>query len=176
MVCDNNLLAAPKGYFSRVIEALRVFCYVDFNQGLEAGRFTDWHAEQLSLLPSVKVRFAWDRLGEERAVATAVARARRAGLRDFGIYVLIGYKDAPDDALYRLETIRQWKIWPNPMRFQPLDAENKDAYVAPGWTDRELRRMMRYWSRQRWLGGVPYADYEPEDELPLLRPEGRVDR
>ena len=100
-------------------------------------------------------------LGDESAVADAIALARRHGLRDIGCYVLIGFHDTPEWARYRLETLREWDIWPNPMRFQPLDALEKDSHVGPAWTERELRRMMRYYSRLRWLEHVPYEDYRP---------------
>ena len=51
------------------------------------------------------------------------------------------------------------------LRYQPLDATEKNGYVAPGWTDAELRRMTRYYSRLRWLEHIPYEDYQAE--MPL---------
>lgn len=56
------------------------------------------------------------------------------------------------------------------MRYQPLDALQRDSYVAPGWTARGLKRMTRYYSRLRWLEHIPYDDYDPdvpEGQLPL---------
>ncbi|MGD2175616.1 MAG: hypothetical protein PVJ27_09450, partial [Candidatus Brocadiaceae bacterium] len=111
-------------------------------------------------------------------VADAVALARRHGLRDLGVYVLIGYGDTPDEARYRLEMVRSWGIRPNPMRYQPLDALARDSYVAPGWSARELKRMTRYYSRLRWLEHIPYEDYDPdmpEGQMPLWpRQEGEA--
>ena len=86
--------------------------------------------------------------------------ARQAGLRDFGVYVLVGFNDTLDEALYKLETVRSWGIRPNPMRFQPLDTLEKNSYVASGWTDFDLKRVMRYYSRLRWLEHIPFSDYE----------------
>jgi len=117
----------------------------------------------LARLQSVKVRFALDHVNQEAIVTDAIRIARAAGLREFGVYVLIGFNDTPEDALCRLEAVRALGIRPNPMRYQPLDATEKDAYVADGWTDRELRRMMRYYSRLRWLEHIPYADFSPVD-------------
>jgi len=161
IVCDNNILAASNAHFERVIESLMPFPASDFNQGLDARLFTDWQAQQLSRLPHVKVRFAFDSVGMEKTVFGAIQCAKYHGLRDFGIYVLIGYMDTPEDAEYRLEKVRSWGIRPNPMRFQPLDAQQKNCYAAPGWTEQELRRMTRYYSRLRWLEYVPFADYQP---------------
>ncbi len=168
LVCDNNLLAASRTHFERVIESLLPFPACDFNQGLDARRFTGWHADQIARLKHPKVRFALDHANATGSVTDAIATARAAGLRHFGVYVLVGFTDTPDDALARLEYVRSLNIWPTPMRYQPLDATEKNAYVAPAWTDYELRRMTRYYSRLRWLEGIPYADYKPADELPLF--------
>lgn len=170
VICDNNLLAASRAHFERVIDSLMPFERVDFNQGLDARRFTSWHAGQIARLKSCKVRFAFDQVSMESAVADALQVARNAGLREFGIYVLIGFDDTPDNALYRLEKIRSWGIRPTPMRFQPLDTLEKNAYIAPGWTKRELARTMSYYSRLRWLGHIPFSDFVwlPETELPLF--------
>ncbi|MFO7899498.1 MAG: hypothetical protein R6V58_10635 [Planctomycetota bacterium] len=170
VVCDNNLLAASRRHFDEVIDRLKALPWVDFNQGLDARLFTAHHAGRIAELKQVKVRFAFDSIGAETRVADAIALARRHGLRSFGVYVLIGFDDTPEDARHRLETVRSWGIRPNPMRYQPLNALAKDAYVADGWSDRELRRMMRYYSRLRWLEHVPYGEYEPAPsrrQLPL---------
>jgi len=37
---------------------------------------------------------------------------------------------------------------------------DSNEYVAPGWTEAELRRFMRYWSRQNWLSAVPFEEYK----------------
>lgn len=162
VICDNNLVACSERHFKKVIDSLLPFDdsgLVDFNQGLEASRFTEFHGRELSRLKKKKVRFAFDRVEEEGAVRKAVELARRYGCRDFGVYVLLGYNDTPEDARYRLETIRSMGIWPNPMRFQPLDALQKNSYVGPAWTDEELKRMMRYYSRLRYFEDVPYDQF-----------------
>ncbi len=170
IVCDNNLLASSRRHFDAVIDRLKALPWVDFNQGLDARLFTPHHARRIAELRAAKVRFAFDSVASEAAVADAVALARRHGLRDLGVYVLIGYADTPDDARYRLEAVRSWGIRPNPMRYQPLDALQRDAYVAPGWTERELKRMTRYYSRLRWLEHIPFDEYEPalhDGQMPL---------
>lgn len=160
VVCDNNLLAASRKHFDTVIDGLKVFPYVDFNQGLDAKLFKPHCARRIAELRSVKVRFAFDCLANEAAVADAIALARKHGLRNLGCYVLIGYQGSRDAALYRLEKVRSWGLRPNPMRYQPLDALEKNSYVAPGWTEKELRRMMQYYSRLRWYEHIPYADFD----------------
>jgi hypothetical protein len=161
VVCDNNLLAASKKHFERVIDSLASFSTCDFNQGLDARLFTSYHADHLARLKRPHIRFSWDSIKTENAVADAVNLCKKYGFRDIGIYVLLGFRDTPDDAHYRLETVRSWGLFPNPSRYQPLDAIKKNSYIAPGWTEAELRKTMKYYYRLGWIGNVcTYADFD----------------
>lgn len=162
MVCDNNILAASESHFERVIDSLLEFRSVDFNQGLDARLFTSWHASQLARLHHVKVRFAFDHVNEERMLTAAIKISRSAGLRDFSVYVLIGFKDTPEDARYRCDIVfDKLKALPCPMRYQPLDIRIKNSYVAPAWTNDELARMMKFYYKRRFFRGLAYEDYRP---------------
>ena len=167
IICDNNLLATSRRHFDRVIDRLKPFTNVDFNQGLEARLLTPHHARRLAELKAPKIRFAFDHVNEESEVASAIQLCRQQGLKDFGVYVLIGFNDTPDDAFYRLEKVREWGIRPNPMRYQPLDALGKNEYVAPGWSDRELKDMMHHYGRLRYTEHIPYKDRR-RHEMPLF--------
>lgn len=169
IVCDNNLLAASKKHIERVIDSLMAFPYVDFNQGLDARLFSLWHADQISRLKHAKVRFALDHVDMIGTVYTAIAKAKNSHLNDIGVYVLYGFNDTPEDALHRLDTVRSWGIRPNPMRYQPLDTLDKNSYIKEGWTDYELRKVMSYYSKLRYLEHIPYDDYVyAGDDMPLF--------
>lgn len=165
IICDNNFTAASRKHQERVVDKLKSFPFVDFNQGLESGRFTPEFADLLGGL-KCKVRFAFDHVSFESKVKAAIDLCRARTTKDIGIYVLIGFNDTPDDARYRLDLVRSWGIRPNPMRFQPLDAKKKNEYVAPGWTEFELAKMMNYYGRLRWFEHIPYEDFEyrPSEE------------
>ena len=166
VICDNNFLAASNNHIKRAVDLLRLFPYVDFNQGLDARLLTRWHLEQFSRLQGVNIRFAFDHSSQETKLAAAIELVKKAGFKDIGVYVLIGYNDTPDDALYRLELVRLWGARTSPMRFQPLDAISKNSFVAPGWNEIELRRIMRYYSRLIWLGHIPYSEYSQYEDMP----------
>jgi len=168
VVCDNNLLAASRSHFDWVIDRLKAMPYVDFNQGLDARLFKRHHATRIAELRGVKVRFAFDHANMETTVHDAIKLARSEGLKDFGVYVLFGFKDTPDDAIYRLERVRELGIWPNPMRYQPLDALEKNSYIATGWTSSELKRVGRYYSRLRFLEHIRFSDYNPDLQRELF--------
>ena len=161
IVCDNNLLAASMEHFDLVIDKLKPLKGIDFNQSLDARLLTKRHAERLAELDLYAVRLSWDHTGIERQFMNAFQALQDAGIpsKKIRVYCLIGYNDTPDDALYRLETVRKLGTRPNPMRYQPLDTLKRDSFIGENWTQRELKRYMRYWSRLRWLEHVPFAEY-----------------
>lgn len=167
VICDNNLLNSTMTHFYKVIQSLKPFYTCDFNQGLDARLFKKKHAELISTLRHPMVRFSFDHVNMESVVHNAIEVCRGQGIKDFGVYVLIGYKDTPDDSKYRLEKVRSWGVMPNPMRYQPLDATEKNSYVDPNWTELELRNMTRYYSRLNWHGHFSYEQYR-HYPLPLF--------
>lgn len=166
IICDNNLLAASRKHFNRVIDRLKMLPEatlkiqpVDFNQGLEADRLKPHHARRLAELKAVKIRFAFDHVNDEKAVADAIKLCRDHSLQNIGVYVLIGFNDSPDEALYRLEKMLKWGIMPNPMRYQPLNSLVKNSFVPAAWDEKFLKAVMRYYSRLCWLGHISFEDY-----------------
>jgi len=158
IICDNNLLAASNKHLLRVVDASRHFYEVDFNQGFEARRFTTTKADILSAL-NCKVRFAFDHVNDETPLKDAIDLCKKRVTKKIGVYVLIGFNDTPEDARYRLDKVRGWGILPNPMRFQPLNAKKKNAYVGKNWPEAELKKMMRYYSRLIYTSKIPYEEF-----------------
>lgn len=161
IVCDNNLLASSKAHFDRVIDRLKVFKGVDFNQGLDARLLKSWHIARLQELRLPIIRFAFDNLKDETTTITAIERMLKAGCarRRMGVYILFGFKDSPEDAMYRAEVVKKLGIKPFLQRYQPLDALQKDSYQPKHWPMEELARFQQYWCRQNWLSKIPYAEF-----------------
>jgi len=159
IICDNNFLASSKRHFDRVIDSMKHLSAIDF-QGIDARLLTDHHANRFAELDCL-LHLGWDDIRLEKAVVEAIAKLRRAGLPQprIRVYVLMGYDDTPEQARYRLESLKAMGIWPNPQRYNPLDAMKRDSYVAATWTERELKRYMRYWARQRWFEHIPFDEY-----------------
>jgi len=162
IVCDNNLLATSRKHFDRVIDKLKPVPHVDFNQGLDARLLQPYHLERIAELDLKKVRLAWDDTAHERQVTTALHLMKIIGIpkNKTSVYVLIGYKDTPEDALYRLTTLRKLKVSVFPMRYQPLTSVFRNQYVAPHWTEPQLQRFMRYWANLRHVGSVPFEEFQ----------------
>jgi hypothetical protein len=163
VICDNNWTATSWKHQVKTVEKQKIFPLTDFNQGLEASKFTPKLADLLGTI-RCKVRFAFDNWKQETAVADAIKLCKERTTRDISVYCLIGYKDTPEDAKARLEQIRAWGAMPNAMRYQPLDATEKNSYVAPGWTERELNDMGRYYNRLAWLKHIPFEEYRVKTE------------
>lgn len=163
IVCDNNLLACSRRHFDVVVDRLAAMGLtgIDFNQGLDARLLTKYHAERLATLNTRCIRLAWDHTRDEREVMRAFETLISSGFgrRHISIYVLIGYDDTPEDALYRLTTVKSAGAVPFPMRYQPIDAPRRNAYVSPAWTHSELGRFMRYWCRLRYTASVPFEEW-----------------
>lgn len=170
IICDNNLLACSDAHFDRVIDRLleHKLVGIDFNQGLDARLMTEHHAMRFAELPKdTIIRLAWDNIKTEGKYRETFDLLVRCGIKpqQIRVYVLIGYKDTPQDALYRLDTVRSMGALPNPMRYQPLNAEKRNSYIDENWNDRLLRDTMRYYSKLNWFGGFSFDEYRRAEKL-----------
>lgn len=161
IICDNNFLATGDDHFNSVIDKLLNQSNVDFNQGLDIRLITNERAKRLSELSMKWVRLAWDHQGLEKQFMRAFELLNNAGIKPYKIrvYCLIGWNDTPDDALYRLQKVKDLGARPNPMRFQPLNSEKRNQFIGPQWSEVELKNYMRYWARQNWLYNIPFEEY-----------------
>lgn len=164
IVCDNNILATTKSHFDHAIDQLKPIKGVDFNQGLDARLLNTHHVERLQELALPVARFAFDQVGMESKVMDAIDRVIAAGFPRSRVrcYVLFGFNDQLDDAMYRMLLLRNRGIRPSAQRFQPIQGGKaliKNSHVAPGWTHRELQKFQRYWTRQNWFSKLPYDEF-----------------
>ena len=165
IVCDNNLLACSRKHFDQVIDSLKQLhapkAYpIDFNQGLDLRLLTPYHADRLAELNCIP-RMSLDHSSLIPVYMRAHSILRKAGFpkKRLATYILIGYDDTPADALHRIKLVQRLGANPYPMRFNPYDVLERDSYVGPNWTDDLLSSFMRYWTRLRYLGGIPFAEF-----------------
>lgn len=171
ILIDDNFLATSRSHFDKAIDRLKALPWCDFNQGLDARLLTTRAADRLSELRDPLIRLSWDSVNEEAPVRAAIEKLRRGGFRKHSIrvYILIGYNDTPEEALYRLNEIRALGLRPFPMRYRPIKAERKNDHVAAAWTQRELIRYMSYWANFRYTSHIPFEDYEPHKKAAVGR-------
>jgi len=159
-VCDNNFLAASIPHIKHVVDKLKQFSVVDFNQALDARLFKGERIDLLCSLKGWKARFSFDGKGQEAHCKDAIDNCKRNGIKDITIYCLIGWNDTPELAIEKLELIRSWGALPFPMRYQPLNAKKRNEFILSTWTERKMRDVQRYYSKLNWWGGVTFDEYE----------------
>jgi len=162
IVIDDNLTACSIKHYDRVIDGLKPFAEVDINQGISAAMITPYHAERLQELNLKYIRLAWDNINYELKFMRGWDILRRAGFprAKIAVYVLIGFNDTPEDALYRLEMVRRLGGMPFTMRYQPLGTLKRNAHVSYPWTHQELQRYCRYWNSLRVTSRIPFDEFE----------------
>ena len=162
ILIDNNLLACSKKHFNELIDNLKKLKWCDFNQGLDIRLLKKYHAERFAELKNPLIRLSWDDISDEKYFFNSYELLKNAGIKNKNIqvYVLIGFHDNPDDALYRLKKIEKLGLLPNPMRYQPIDCKKKNDYIGAGWTNKELKRYMRYWSRLIFFKRIKNIDFK----------------
>lgn len=160
IICDNNLLAASRAHFNKVIDRLKHHRNVDFNQGLDSRILNNFHASRLAELNGI-FRLAWDDIRSENSVIDAISLLMRAGIPKSRIrcYVLIGFNDTPQDAMYRICTLNRLGVLPNVQRYVPIGTTER-AHVGANWTEDELKKMHRWGNRKYFINNIPYDVFD----------------
>jgi hypothetical protein len=157
---DNNILASP-GWRTIFDELEDMKLRVDFNQGLDARLITEEVAERLSRLKRERLlRLAYDEQKNRQFVEKAIERLKAYGIkgREILVYALFNYEDDPKDFFQRILDILKWGTVAYPMRFEPLDALEKNRYIGPAWDQQRVDMVQR---ARRVIGyGGAFPPYE----------------
>lgn len=151
ILIDNNLLAASKKHFDKVIDRLKRHRWADFNQGLDARLLTKYHAERIAEIKKPIVRLSLDSIKYTKQWEAALEKLRKAGLpkRSIRSYVLIGFDTGVQDAWDRCEHVNSFGIKALPQWFHELDALDHNIVTSKqeelGWTDTERKIIMQYY-------------------------------
>lgn len=148
---DNNILASP--YWGNIFDELEELnLKVDFNQGLDARFLNEEVAVRLKRLRISIVRLAYDsdaiRPYLERAIR--ILNGVRIRGRNIIVYCLYNHLDTPENFLERIKDLLGWGVAAYPMRYEPLEPRQKNTYISPYWTAKQLemvadaRRVLGY--------------------------------
>lgn len=156
ILIDNNLLATSTKHFNRVIDRLRKFDFVDFNQGLDARLLTNHHAIRFAELKKPILRLALDNMScvDDWIQAYTILRMAGHPKKSIRSYALIGFDSGDKEAWERCEFIEAHGIKVLPMWFHALsemeiNTVSKDQKKM-GWTDHKRRMIMGYFYRHRF--------------------------
>jgi len=158
LVCDSNFLACSKSHRVAVYAGLERLGAkpggIDFNQGLDARKLTEWDAIRLSILKAT-CRLSCDTGAEIDIVKRSIdmLREQRVPLKRLSVYALIGWTDTPVGAWDRCKEIGSWGVYCCPMWFHELDAMAWNAVTkkqkALGWDEEKRKHIMGYFWQHR---------------------------
>lgn len=134
-VLDNNLLACSRNHIEGVMAMLRQQkAAALFTGGLEAARISDWVVDQLRSIKLDRLFLAYDRDGQEKALARALGKlSKYFNKRKLKCYVLVGHEG---DTLQKAEArcIRAWEMGALPFAMFYRDAEGQNV-KTPDWSE-----------------------------------------
>jgi len=154
LLLDNNVLASNE--FKRIINDIISLGfergavlngkkrYVDFNQGIDARRFTKKNAKLLAKIALRPLRLAFDSIKLINTYEKSVRLASEFGIQHLSNYVLYNFTDTPEDFYQRLKINIKLnkelgtKIYSFPMKYIPLDAKDR-SYIGKHWNRQYIR-------------------------------------
>jgi len=156
---DNNFLA--NRFWPDIVKELEELqLEVDFNQGLDAAFITKTVAKQLSKLKLPIIRLSFDLPSREEETKKAIENLKEAGFngRRILVYTLYNFIDTPGEFFERVRKLLEWGVVCYPMRFEPLDALEKNQHIAPKWSREQLEMVQK---ARRVIGyGGAFPPYE----------------
>lgn len=174
MVGDNNILAtSPMHQLRFVNKYVKYGKKVDINSGFDVRFFHEREYDLYSQLNLLCWRFAFDSMDVWEDVWRVGTMMRHKGLDRHHVmfYCLIGFPgQCPDEARFRLDTIRDMGHMPYPMRFIPLNSLSH-KYVAHGWNEDILFRLQTYYQTPNLWKADKFENFRPGKNVVEISPE-----
>lgn len=161
IICDNNLLATSQRHFDRVMDRLEKHVGADFNQGLDARLLNEYHADRFARLKKPRIRLSCDNKSVIHLWEESREKLLLAGVKNsrIGTYVLVGFDSDPSEAWERCLNIYKKSYLVYPMWFHSLDSTKAHSVSEKqkelGWTEKERRKIMRYFYHYSHGGALP---------------------
>ena len=133
VLLDNDFFGNPE-WEERIKEIKDYGLKVNFSQGLNIRIITDKQAKELSSIQfrtlsgkSKLVHFAWDRVFDEKLIDKGIQRCLDNGLKaeQMSFYVLIGFDTTPEQDMYRVMKLRNYRCHPYVMPYNKEDHYQK---------------------------------------------------
>lgn len=145
IIFDNNAIGSPN-WDHTYGELLELNKKVNIRDGIDARLVTDDIAEQLSNLRLTKLQTAYDNINDRDKIIEGIRTLRKHIKRSmpWEAFVLYNFRDTPEDFLQRIKDLAELGVSAFPMRYQPLDALEKNKYISPNWTTEELKAVRKF--------------------------------
>jgi len=107
VLLDDNILALPQHFKKIAKQIIKEGLRVDFQSGFDVRLLNDDNAKIIKSLRIHEPTFAWDELDMENAVLRGIEILKRNGINRAIWYVLVGFNTTFEDALYRVNRLRE---------------------------------------------------------------------
>ena len=150
MIMDNNLLAAPKHHWMRVLNWFRENKIKMLSpQGWDARLLDNISVYYLKdIIHAGTIHFAWDSMFDEKAVIKAIQLLRDQGFnlrRDITFYVLVGFNTTIEQDIYRCQKLKEM---------------GTNAFVMPYKKSSEINRLARWANKKQLFWTCDFKDYD----------------
>ena len=144
---DNNANAQPIHLKKILSQVRKEGLTVEFNQGLDIRLLTLDIAKELKKTRLSELWFAWDNIKDEKSVLRGIDILKKAGIKNFRFYVLVGFNSTFEEDLYRFNTLKKinqekkLNIRPYCMRYNTVKKISKYIRLA------EWVNMPQFWTK-----------------------------
>ena len=149
VIFDNNVLRATEKHVKHVFDVLKQSKkWVDINSGFDVFLFKKCHAKMLADIKIKPIRFAFDKMSQEKPLVKSIEYCKDAGINldKLRIYVLFNYTDTVEEARYRADRVIELGCKPFVMNYKPLTWLKKETYVSPHWTRKDITNFTYYYN------------------------------
>ncbi|GAH56801.1 unnamed protein product, partial [marine sediment metagenome] len=136
VLLDNNLLAAPN-WRQTMEDLLAEELEVDFNQGLDIRLLNEENLNYLKRVKAKELRFAFDHIGNEKAVREGIELllANGLGSRKLSFYFLYGFPVIQQECVERLKILASYNVEVYPMAYKGPDGKEPRRRILKGIED-----------------------------------------
>ncbi len=162
---DDNASVAPPEWWEETADFFQAVGHkVDQNSGNEPRWMTDRKTDALVRMPMSCYRTAFDEKDEEKFVRRFIEMLLQRGVPPSKIhcYLLFGFKDDIEDALYRFDILwGEYHVMPFAMRMVPLDwSGGRWDYCPPHWERPDLINFARYVNQKKMMKKMTWKQFK----------------
>jgi len=130
---DNNATAIKPHLILILHQLQKEKIYGEYNQGLDIRLLDDEIAQELKKTKLSELWFAWDNIQEQLLIEKGILNLKKAKIKSFRFYVLVGFNSTFEEDLYRFRTLKniaiKEKLWLRPYCMRYEDHYNDDKYI-----------------------------------------------
>jgi len=141
VLLDDNIFALPDHFKKIAKQIIKEGLRVDFQSGLDVRLLDDEKATLLKAMHVSEPTFAFDDTSHERAVLRGIELLKEHGINRSNFYVLAGFESDFEDALYRVNRLRDLgqRVYVMPYNGDELFEKDERYRHLRGWANGRMR-------------------------------------